>query len=297
MLKQLGLPAVSGSIAVCFSHPLELTKARLQLDNELAQRGASRAYQGWVDCVAKNWQKGGLRGLQSGLFLGVTREFFFNGIRIGGFEPLVALVQRATGTHGAPPKAHEKLAGGLSAGALGGLLINPIDVCKTRAQIAGGLTGYQHTSAATGALGALAALVQEEGVRGLFRGIMVNTLRGFLGPGSQITSYNMLKEQATLHGADATSVTVHVSCSLTSAAISIACVNPVDVIRTRLYNQPFGEGGVGLRYASGLDAFLKLVSTEGPAALYKGALAHYARLGPHMVFVFVIFEQLKNLSR
>jgi peptide methionine sulfoxide reductase MsrB len=35
--KQIGLPAVSGAMAVCFSHPLELTKIRLQLDNELAQ--------------------------------------------------------------------------------------------------------------------------------------------------------------------------------------------------------------------------------------------------------------------
>ena len=26
LYKQLGLPAVAGSIAVCFSHPLELTK-------------------------------------------------------------------------------------------------------------------------------------------------------------------------------------------------------------------------------------------------------------------------------
>ena len=36
-VKQLGMPAVAGSLAACFTHPLELTKIRLQLDNELAQ--------------------------------------------------------------------------------------------------------------------------------------------------------------------------------------------------------------------------------------------------------------------
>ena len=34
--SQVGAPALSGGIAVCFSHPLELTKVRLQLDNERA---------------------------------------------------------------------------------------------------------------------------------------------------------------------------------------------------------------------------------------------------------------------
>ena len=60
-----------------------------------------------------------------------------------------------------------------------------------------------------------------------------------------------------------------------------------------MYSQPYGPGGVGLRYAGGLDAAAQLVKAEGPLALYKGAGAHFARLGPHMIFVFVIYEQLK----
>lgn len=51
----------------------------------------------------------------------------------------------------------------------------------------------------------------------------------------------------------------------------VAFVNPVDVLRTRLFNQPFGPDGKGLRYAHGLDAARKVLSVEGPAALYKGA--------------------------
>ena len=105
---------------------------RLQLDNELAQRGTKRAYAGWTDCVAQNWRRAGVRGLQGGLILGVFREFFFNGIRIGSFEPLVGFVHRAKGGNdGVPVTGDERLAAGLTAGALGGFLINPIDVCKS----------------------------------------------------------------------------------------------------------------------------------------------------------------------
>lgn len=133
-LLQLGLPAVAGSIAVCFTHPLELTKIRLSLDSELAHRGNAGKYTGWFDCVSKNWQRAGVRGLQAGLLLGVFREFFFNGIRIGLFEPFVALTQQANGSHGinTPPSNSEKLIGGLLSGAFGGLCVNPIDICKTR---------------------------------------------------------------------------------------------------------------------------------------------------------------------
>ena len=296
-VRQLGLPALSGSLAVCFSHPLELTKARLQVDLELARHGERpRAYAGWMDCVAKNWRANGIRGLQAGLQLGIIREFFFNGIRLGCFEPLIDMVQNTTGSKGkAPPSASEKLAAGLTAGALGGLLINPVDVLKTRAQISGGESGYQH-SPRLGFASAAAAMIREEGAAGLVRGVGVNTLRGILGPGSQVTAYSLLKEHAgrlsgnTLGASD---VATHVTCSLLSAAVSVAFVNPVDVLRTRLYNQPFGTGGVGLRYSGGIDAAAKLLRAEGPFAFYKGAGAHFARLGPHMLFVFVIFEQLK----
>jgi hypothetical protein len=213
-VKQLGMPAVAGSLAACFTHPLELTKIRLQLDNELAQvkifksfsilshicfswpllnlnldlfpsfltkRGTPRKYSGWVDCVLKNWRSSGVRGLQGGLSLGVTREFFFSGIRIGLFEPLVGLVHAASGRDpNASAQGDEKLVAGLAAGALGGLCINPIDVLKTRAQALGGETGHQHSSLA------LRSMVTEEGFRGLSRGLATNTLRGLMGPGSQV---------------------------------------------------------------------------------------------------------------
>ena len=58
---ELALPAAAGGMAVCFSHPLELTKTRLQLDNERAARGTPRQYAGWTDCILQNWRAEGVR--------------------------------------------------------------------------------------------------------------------------------------------------------------------------------------------------------------------------------------------
>lgn len=225
--------------------------------------------------------------------LGITREFFFNGIRIGSFDSLVGGVHTLSGREGETSK-DEKLVGGLIAGALGGMCINPIDVAKTRAQAKGGLTGHQHSNAG-GFLSSLKGL-KDEGLRGMFRGVGTNTMRGFLGPGSQIVAYTLFKEKAGAIGYDESHITTHVACSLASAAVSVMCVNPADVLRTRIFNQPFDSNGKGLWYRNGFHAGLKVVTVEGPFALYKGASANLMRLGPHMVLVFVFLEQFKMMA-
>jgi hypothetical protein len=79
--------------------------------------------------------------------------------------------------------------------------------------------------------------------------------------------------------------------------VSVSVVNPVDVCRTRLFNQPVDPlTGQGLWYRNGTDALRKVTQTEGPTALYKGAGSHFLRLGPHMVLVFVFLEQFKKLN-
>ena len=121
-LKQFGLPAVAGSTAVLASHPLELVKSRLQLDNELRARGATSQYNGWLDCVQTSWARGGARDLWRGVQFGVAREFVFNAARIGSFDFFKVLLADF------PP-----ILAGFCSGALGGCVANPVEVLKVRA--------------------------------------------------------------------------------------------------------------------------------------------------------------------
>eukprot|EP00756_Hemistasia_phaeocysticola_P024367 Hpha_TRINITY_DN15946_c3_g7::TRINITY_DN15946_c3_g7_i1::g.73170::m.73170 len=292
LLIDVTLAGTSGALAVLFSHPLELTKTRLQLDQERAMRGTPRMYSSFADCLAQNYRSDGVRGLQRGLSLGVFREFCFNSVRIGLLAPVLGGVHSAWAAVGlttpeATPSGTERIAGGLVCGAMGGCCVNPIEVLKVRMQSQGGQTGHQHQY--RGIFDAWRRLVAEEGWAGCLRGIGTSTVRGILGPGSQIVAYNEIKGLAVSNGIDGAAIPTHVCCALLSAAISIACVNPVDVVRTRLYNAPAAERW----YTSGSDVARQLLSNEGPRAFYKGSGAHFLRLGPHMILIFVILEQLK----
>ena len=140
--------------------------------------------------------------------------------------------------------------------------------------------------------------IKSEGgvLKGLYKGVSVNVTRGFLGPGTQLPAYNYLKSHTAQSHEMMHPVLQHALCAFGSSIVSIACVNPVDVIRTRMYNQPFDiKTGRGILYQNGIDAAIKILSKEGPGAFYKGGLTHLARLGPHMVLVFVFLEQLKSI--
>jgi len=231
LAENMGLPAVAGAMAVCFTHPLELTKTRLQLDNERAAKGQKKLYSGWTNCVKQNYATDGVKGLQRGLQLGIVRELCFNAVRIG-LVPVVT--DMISGDR--KPTGLERFAGGMTCGALGGCCVNPIEVLKIRMQSQGGLTGFQHTYPST--TQALASLVKDEGFAGMTRGILTSTVRGCIGPGSQVVAYGEMKAALVERGWSGGSILTHVPCALASAAISIAVVNPVDVVRTRVYNAP-----------------------------------------------------------
>ena len=107
----------------------------------------------------------------------------------------------------------------------------------------------------------------------------------------------MFKDAAPSQGLEKSAVSTHIVCSLASALVSVVLCNPVDVLRTRLFNQPPPVDGQPPRYVNGFDAIGKIMRTEGPLAFFKGVETHFFRLGPHMVLVFTIMEQLKAVVK
>lgn len=292
------LPVVHGlvyagaaaSFAVTVTHPADTVKTRMQLDGELARQGGVSRYRSSLDCLLTTARREGLAGLQRGLGTAVIREFALNCVRVGFFEPvLLKLHDAADG----PAPLHKRFAAGIITGCSGALVTNPLDLLKTRMQ-AGGASGAGHQHNYRGVLDGASRMLREEGVAGLYKGVGASMVRLSLGSAAQLSSYSYIKERSLATGAVVDGPLLHVGVSFASVVFGVTAMQPADVIRTRLYNQPFDADGRGLLYAGPVDAAAKIVRAEGAGALFKGWLAHYARGAPHVALLFLALEQLKK---
>jgi len=299
MFTDMILSSLAGVCAVCITNPIDLTKTRLQLDGELAKKGQDSLYKGWVDCIKKNYQAGGVRSLNQGLAFAVVREAVLNCFRLGLYGPLVVAfspVSNTTENEKTPVWA--TMAAGSFSGLIGGVLANPVEILKVRMQSSSlngvAASGFQHGY--KNPFHAIKMFWKNEGFWGMWGGLDASAARIMLGSGVQLPSYYFTKNMLANRGFNPDAPSTHIASSVSSAAVAVASINPLDVCRTRLYNQPF-EGAKGKWYSNGLDAAKKIYSAEGPTAFYKGAFTHFMRLGPHLTLLFVFLEQFRLVAR
>ena len=76
-----------------------------------------------------------------------------------------------------------------------------------------------------------------------------------------------------------------------SGFVVAVVINPLDVITTRLYNQPSHSK----MYSSYQDCILKITQKEGLSAFYKGLTAQYFRIGPHSFLSLIFWHHTRNL--
>lgn len=75
----------------------------------------------------------------------------------------------------------------------------------------------------------------------------------------------------------------------------VACMTPLDVVSTRLYNQGVDSRGKGLVYSGLIDCIKKIAQKEGLFAFYKGSTASLLRTGPHTVLSLNFWNEFRKL--
>lgn len=278
--------------------------------------GATARYTGALHAVATIARQEGLSALFKGIKPALLRQSTYGGMRVGFYEPIKAKLcqwgavkdtgNRACHTAASvfafvpgrssalnptlPPSAAPlfvKAGAGIFAGALASAICTPTDVIKVRLQAdvtAGGVAPRYR-----GLLDAVRHIWRHEGFSGLYKGVTPTTQRAAVVAMAELATYDESKQLlVNVLGQDPQSLKTHVASAIMAGFMATLASSPLDVVKSRLMNQPVGADGKGLRYSSSLDCFRKTVAIEGFHGLYKGFWPNFARIGPHVVITFIV---------
>ncbi|XP_048370883.1 brain mitochondrial carrier protein 1 isoform X1 [Sphaerodactylus townsendi] len=229
------------------------------------------------------YKEEGVLALYSGIAPALLRQASYGTIKIGIYQSLKRLfVDRLE-----DETLLINVICGVVSGVISSTLANPTDVLKIRMQAQGSL--FQG-----GMIHSFIDIYQQEGTRGLWRGVVPTAQRAAIVVGVELPVYDITKKHLILSGFVGDTVLTHFISSFTCGLAGAIASNPVDVVRTRLMNQRALVGSVDL-YKGTLDGLVKTWKSEGFFALYKGFWPNWLRLGPWNILFFITYEQLKRI--
>jgi len=139
-------------------------------------------------------------------------------------------------------------------------------------------------------VGGMATVVKEQGIQGLYKGVVATGIRQASSVGVRFMLYNEVR--ALISGNEKGKPWHSMLAGGTVGAISVIVNNPVDVVKSRIQAQ----GSTGdLKYTGTVQAFLRIMKEEGFKTFFKGVEARVLRVGLGQAITFATYEQILQL--
>lgn len=170
--------SLAGTTAVVLTYPLDMVRARMAVT-------AREMYSNIMHVFVRISQEEGVRTLYRGFTPTVLGVIPYAGITFFTYETLKKL--HAENTKRSQPHPLERVAFGACAGLVGQSASYPLDVVRRRMQTAG-VTGSSYATV----LGTMREIVTQEGVvRGLYKGLSMNWLKGPIAVGISLSTFDV----------------------------------------------------------------------------------------------------------
>ncbi|XP_059858680.1 kidney mitochondrial carrier protein 1-like [Delphinus delphis] len=283
-------PFVYGGLASitaeCGTFSIDLTKTRLQIQGQKNDANVKEIrYRGMLHALVRIGREEGLKALCSGIAPAMSRQASYGTIKIGVYQSLKRLFVE----HPEDETLLINIVCGILSGVISSTIANPTDVLKIRMQA-------QNSTLQGGMIGNFIHIYQQEGTRGLWKGVSLTAQRAAIVVGVELPVYDLTKKHLILSGLMGDTVYTHFLSGFTCGLAGALASNPVDVVRTSMMNQsPLRWQIPG--YTGFLDCLLQTWKNEGFFTLYKGFWPNWLRLGPWNIIFFVTYEQLKELDK
>ncbi|KAK4124558.1 mitochondrial carrier [Parathielavia appendiculata] len=258
------LGGAAASMAVCFTHPLDLTKYRMQV---LQTRSPM------LSTLYRFALRDGIFSLWSGLTASILRQSTYSTARFGLYSILSRQLQQRSETAKLSTASTIVCAG--VAGGLAGMIGNPTEVILVRMCADAAKPSaerFQYSDAVTG----LYRISKEEGVR---VSVLMNV--------SQIAPYTAAKRVILSRTQLQDDIRTHALASLFAGTVATTACAPADVLKSRIQSAAKGS--------TVMQVVREGLSLEGPIFLMKGWTPAWLRLTPHTVLTFIIMEKLQEL--
>jgi solute carrier family 25 protein 14/30 len=225
-------------------------------------------------------QNEGVRGLYKGITASWVREGVYSSLRLGLYEPFKQLLGE-TDPKNTP--LWMKFTAGSMSGLVGSVVGNPTDLLKVRMQAWEGhpqsLSWHTRT------------VYHNFGLTGFYKGLQANVFRAMILTAAQLGTYDHIKHTILRLNLLADGPSCHFASSICAGVVMATATSPVDIIKTRLMNQPVDAK----LYTGFVDCLAKIRRNEGLAGFYKGFTAQWMRMGPFTIIQLMVWERLRKL--
>lgn len=189
--------------------------------------------------------------------------------------------------------------GGATSGCISTLLLQPLDVIKTRMQMSSAFNRSVNLQQAlsiqsnTGVWRTFRTIVAQDSVAGLWRGVVPTFVRNSLGVGlyfvtlSSISSFAANRDSRSKDGAMSNRVALFAGAFSRSFAVCMLC--PLSVVKTRMETVEFSN-----KYTGVLNALTSIARKEGPRGLFAGLVPAIVRDAPYSALYMLIYLRTKQ---
>ncbi|KAH9795069.1 Nicotinamide adenine dinucleotide transporter 2 [Citrus sinensis] len=279
------------AIAATFMCPLDVIKTRLQVHG--LPEGTHSGRRGSIIIISlQNILKNeGLKGLYRGLSPTLLALLPNWAVYFAVYERLKGLL-RTHGDGNSQLSVGKNMIAAAGAGAATAIATNPLWVVKTRLQTQGmrsNVVPYKSI------LSALRRIAHEEGMRGLYSGILPS-LAGVSHVAIQFPAYERIKHyMAKKDDTDVDKLnpgSIMIASSIAKVLASVITY-PHEVVRSRLQEQGQNRK-VDVQYAGVVDCVKKVFQKEGFPGFYRGCATNLLRTTPSAVITFTSYEIIQS---
>lgn len=289
--KDLASGTIGGVAQLVVGHPFDTIKVKLQ-SQPAPVPGQPPKFSGAMDAVRQTLAAEGPRGLYKGMGAPLATVAVFNAVLFTVRGQMETLLRSAPGV---PLTVNQQIVAGAGAGVAVSFLACPTELikCRLQAQSAMGATGSVAVAVKYGGPMDVAKRVlrSEGGARGLYKGLVPTLAREVPGNAAMFGVYEAIK-QFLAGGQDTSGLgrgSLMAAGGLAGAAFWGA-VYPTDVVKSVLQVDDYKNP----KYSGSIDAFRKILASEGAKGLYKGFGPAMARSVPANAACFLAYEVTRS---